>query len=167
MDVVHVFLRPVADASPHDTAWALLADAMDAMGDAIATYTLCRTPLGKPYFSEEGAPHFSLSHTKALAVCALAHTPIGIDTEPQDRVVSPAVARRFLCGAPPSEALLAWTKRESYGKLTGEGVAVQSPFDPSRYRFTVYTAEEHLITLCHPCDTASSPTITRISHTHI
>lgn len=134
----------------HDCAMALLADALAMQGRALADYTLCRTPLGKPYFAQEDAPHFSLCHTKTLVLCAISNAPIGVDAEPCDRKVSPAVCRRFLDGCPPADAIRRWTERESFGKLTGEGVASQrTPFDAELLCFHSYLIAEHLVTVCH------------------
>ena len=134
----------------HRCAWELLSDALITAGHSLSDYTLCHTPLGKPYFAEPHAPHFSLSHTKALAVCAISDTPIGVDAEPCDRKVSPAVCRRFLGGCSPEEAVLRWTERESFGKLTGEGAASQpTVFDPDVLCFHSTPVAGHLITVCH------------------
>ena len=149
---MQLFYRSI-QGDPHTCAWELFADALAALGYAGTDFTLCRSPLGKPYFAEADAPHFSISHTKILVVCAISETPIGVDAEPSDRAVSPAVCRRFLAGCSPADAVTAWTRRESYGTLTGEGVALQTtPFNPTRYRHTTYHVAGHVITVCHQTD---------------
>lgn len=155
---MQIYYRPI-EGDAHTCAWSLLADALAANGHALSSYTLCRTLIGKPYFTEPGAPCFSLSHTKQIAVCAISSTPIGVDAEPCDRRVSPAVCRRFLGGCSPSEALQKWTEHESFGKLTGEGAASQTiPFNGDTLCFHSYTTAGHLLTVCHlKTDTLSPP----------
>ena len=146
---MQLYYRAV-EGNAHDCAIALLADALAVQGLTLSDYTLCRTPLGKPYFLEEGAPHFSLSHTKTLVLCAISDTPIGVDAEPCDRKVSPAVCKRFLNDCPPADAIRRWTERESFGKLTGEGVASQqTSFDAALLGFHSYLIASHLVTVCH------------------
>ena len=142
----------------HDCAWSLLTDALQKCGHSPSAYTLCRTELGKPYFTDPNAPHFSLSHTERLAVCVIGNAPIGVDTEPCNRSVSPSVCRRFLASCPPDEAIQRWTERESFGKLTGEGVAYQpTPFDGVHLCFHSYPVADHLITVCHSKTDPPSP----------
>ena len=78
---------------------------------------------GKPYFKAYPTLYFSLSHAGSFAMCAISNRETGADLE-QARDFS-AVRRRFLeeelAAAAP---LRLWTLKESYGKLTGRGVAV-------------------------------------------
>lgn len=146
---MHLFYRHVHNADAHETAWALLSDALHKLGLSQPEATLRRTPLGKPYFAEADAPHFSLSHTKTLVACAIGNAPIGVDIEPEDRRISAAVCHRFLEDCAPEDALRCWTQRESFGKLTGEGVASQAiPFDKDKLCFDSYIVAGHLLTVC-------------------
>ena len=89
------------------------------------------TPQGKPFF-EDGAFHFSISHTEKHAFCCLSRENIGIDAEEADRPVRPSVAETFLSpterkrylAAPDRNAamLRLWVLKESYAKLTGRGL---------------------------------------------
>lgn len=92
---------------------------------------ICLGNRGKPYF--EGSPwHFSLSHTRGHAFCALSRTPVGIDAEELDRdidlrladkILSPGEKERFDAAADPRLALLTfWVLKEAAAKLTGEGL---------------------------------------------
>ncbi len=94
---------------------------------------IARTPLGKPYFVD--CPlHFSISHTKHYAFCALSDKPVGIDAEETDRQINPALAEKILSptelsqyrlSADPNRALLTfWVLKEAAGKCTGEGLRV-------------------------------------------
>lgn len=88
-------------------------------------------PQGKPALRT--APVcFSLSHSGALVLCAVADTPVGVDVQ-QRRPVSQALARRVLspaayrsfCTAPDAASFFCqtWALKESYCKYTGRGLA--------------------------------------------
>ena len=53
---------------------------------------------GKPYFPDSDW-HFSISHTKDHAFCALSNRPIGMDAEELSRQVKPALAEKILSPA--------------------------------------------------------------------
>ncbi len=93
----------------------------------------CGGPHGRPALALSPL-HFSLSHTRGLALLAFAPTPVGIDVEqlPEEALVTDAAAalhpgeQRELRQLPPSERPLAfvrcWTRKEAYLKGTGEGI---------------------------------------------
>ncbi len=86
---------------------------------------------GKPDF-ESGPWHFSISHTKTHAFCALARRPVGIDAEDLDRSIPEKLARRVLSPAEyaqyaaaedKNEAFLHfWVLKEAAAKCTGKGI---------------------------------------------
>lgn len=86
---------------------------------------------GKPYFPHSSW-HFSISHTRRRAFCALSRREIGIDAEELDRDVPLALARKVLSpgemaqlDAVPDKrrALLTfWVLKEAQAKYTGEGL---------------------------------------------
>ena len=86
---------------------------------------------GKPYF-QDSPWHFSISHTKRHAFCALADHPVGIDAEELSRTVNPNLAAKILSPAEQAEyaaasdknkALLTfWVLKEAAAKFTGEGL---------------------------------------------
>lgn len=89
------------------------------------------TARGKPYFLNSSW-HFSISHTKRHAFCALSRSPIGIDAEELDRNIRPELADKVLSpgerqqfdAAPDKRmALLTfWVLKEAAAKFTGEGL---------------------------------------------
>ncbi|MFB8086048.1 4'-phosphopantetheinyl transferase family protein [Streptomyces sp. NPDC055992] len=92
----------------------------------------CGGPHGRP--ATGGGTHFSLSHTRGVALLAFADAPVGVDVErvPEARVVAeisgqlhPAEAAE-LSALPQPERLAAfarvWTRKEAY--LKGEGVGL-------------------------------------------
>jgi len=101
--------------SRHDGAYLLLKYALNDDCPDIK-----KTPYGKPYLDGRSDVHFNISHSNEYAVCAVADVPVGIDIE-LIRPLSEKLIKRFLNDCPPDEAIREWTKRESFGKLTGEG----------------------------------------------
>ena len=86
---------------------------------------------GKPYFV--ASPwHFSISHPKKWAFCALAQQPLGIDAEEMDRNIDLRLAEKILSpgereqydAAPDKRLALLkfWVLKEAAAKLTGEGL---------------------------------------------
>ena len=95
----------------------------------------------KPVFeySEHGKPsivgypeiHFNLSHCRSVAGCVVSSRPVGIDVE-DVREYKDSLARYVLndeeyamvsaSPQPDREFIRLWTMKESYLKLTGEGI---------------------------------------------
>ena len=88
-------------------------------------------PKGKPYFPDS-LWHFSISHTKRHAFCALAKCPLGIDAEEMDRTFSLRLADKVLSNSEKlrferyedkrDAFLRLWVLKEASVKLTGEGL---------------------------------------------
>ena len=100
------------------------------------------TERGKPYFVGSSL-HFSISHTRNHAFCALSDVCVGIDAEEKDRdihlklaekILSPAEKLRF--DGSPQALLRFWVLKEAAAKLSGEGLRGYpnhtdfSPYDP-------------------------------------
>lgn len=108
---------------------------------------IARTATGKPYFVD--APwHFSISHTKNHAFCALSRRNIGLDAEEIGRKVSDHLMNYFLSeeerqrlGDDPQDAALRlWVLKEALAKQTGWGIGnwlKTTDFDPFDERITV------------------------------
>ena len=141
-----------AHDAEHQTAWALLADVVQKEhGKALCDLPLAYTEHGKPYFADNFL-YFSLSHTKTLAVLAIGDAPCGVDAEAQSRHISAAVRARFLPDLPPDApnevAVAAWTAREAYGKMTGEGLLTAQVSVPPDVQLQSLFAYRHIITVC-------------------
>lgn len=116
--------------SGHAAGRALLAEAYRAQTGKEMPPILV-TDRGKPYFGT-GEWHFSISHTKRHAFCALSKKPVGIDAEELDRdvslkladkILSPGEKEQFDAAADQRRALLTfWVLKEAQAKLTGEGL---------------------------------------------
>ena len=117
---------PLEGRSGHDAAWALLEELCGRPLPEVR-----RTDRGKPYFAD-GRLHFSISHTKRHAFCAIGPRPLGVDAEEADREMRPALAEKILSDAellryrttedPRSALLKLWVLKEAEAKRTGEGL---------------------------------------------
>lgn len=93
---------------------------------------MARGPCGKPFFPQYPHIHFNLSHSGPYALCAVGEREVGVDIE-EMRPRSPALPRKVLTDAeyrryeenggdwPAFYAL--WTRKESFCKRQGRGVA--------------------------------------------
>ena len=79
--------------SGHDAAYSLLAYAVKKEY-AIDLPALEKTPGGKPFFPGRKEIHFSLSHTRGYALCALSRENVGCDMETVTRPVGDALRLR-------------------------------------------------------------------------
>lgn len=114
----------------HDAAWRLLQQLYQHRTGRQLPPTAV-TERGKPYFTA-GALHFSISHTKNHAFCAIAPVNLGIDAEEMDRpiklslaekILSPAEMERFHAAVDSRAALLRlWVLKEAAAKRSGEGL---------------------------------------------
>ena len=116
----------------------------------LPVYTVSRILglLGQPldlelYYGEKGKPYlrdypfyFNLSHSGNYVACALSRQEVGVDIQQYKRTDIDRLAERFF-STEEKKALKAchdwkereqlfyqlWTRKEAYGKLTGEGIA--------------------------------------------
>lgn len=108
---------------------------------------------GKPYFPDSSW-HFSISHTKHHAFCALSRKEVGIDAEELDRrvhlkladkIFSPDERAQYDAAPDKIRAFLTfWVLKEAQAKLTGEGLRVY----PDHTNFSL---EDSRVTECHGC----------------
>ncbi|MGW8700655.1 4'-phosphopantetheinyl transferase family protein [Streptomyces eurythermus] len=138
-------LRRPADralyVAAHGTLRRLLGDRLGLPPAEVALTRLpcpgCGGPHGRPAVAGPAGDrlHFSLAHTAGLALLALAGRPVGVDVE---RVPGPRLAEdaaralhhaeraelaRLPPGARPGAFAHCWTRKEAYGKATGEGLS--------------------------------------------
>ncbi len=93
---------------------------------------ICLTPMGKPYFQDNGL-HFSVSHTPKHVFCVVSDRPVGLDAEEADRRIPLKLARRILsknelaqfqAAEDKTLALLKfWVLKEAGAKLSGKGLS--------------------------------------------
>ncbi len=86
---------------------------------------------GKPFLADHPQIHFSLSHCREAAVCAISDRPIGIDVESPrsfspsllSYTMSPEEVESIRSDADPTMAFLRlWTRKEAAFKLQGTGI---------------------------------------------
>ena len=141
MPQIYIASRELAGQTGHEVGRALLAQLYAAhAGESMPP--VLTAPKGKPGFAH-GNWHFSISHTKRHAFCALADCPIGIDAEEMDReidlrlapkILSPGELAQFQTSDDPRQSLLRfWVLKEAQAKLTGEGIR----FHPRHTDFTL------------------------------
>ena len=109
---------------------------------------------GKPFFADPMLKglYFSLSHTKGIAVCAVADKEIGCDIERpgarrMDSESAIKIAKRYfaheeyemLLSDPVGSFFPIWTKKEAYVKWTGRG------FAEGFSSFSVFSLPEHIV----------------------
>ena len=88
------------------------------------------TEEGKPFFPQEPAVHFSLSHTPGGVLAGLSAAPIGVDLE-RTRPVHPRLLARTGCtGA--EDFMASWVRREARAKRLGTPVELgaETPLGP-------------------------------------
>ena len=128
--MLKIAYRPVETESPHDAGRMLLGDLYrQHTGEDLPP--IARGNRGKPYFLGSSF-HFSITHTKHHAFCALSDKPVGIDAEELDRnidlrlagkILSPFEIAQFKAAADKRISLLTfWVLKEAAGKCTGAGI---------------------------------------------
>lgn len=123
------------DGSPASSLMEIsLTDILDGIQEPLPLrYTYNHK--GKPFLLGSSL-YFNLSHSGEYVVCALSECEIGVDIQRQAETDSMRLANRFyhphereLLAAIPTEEgrrdffYRLWTRKEAYGKMTGEGVA--------------------------------------------
>ena len=114
----------------HKCGILLLEKAFSHIGLDFSQSDIVKAENGKPYI--KGDPvYFSISHCDGLAVAVLSKAPVGIDCESVRRT-SGAVMKRcygdsetdYILTSADSDKTFSWlwTLKESYAKMTGEGV---------------------------------------------
>lgn len=115
----------------HNCGMLLIEKAFSHIGKPFSESDIVKSANGKPYLSDNSL-YFSISHCDGLAVCVLAQAPVGVDCE-SIRHTSKAVMKRcyseseaqYVVASPDSNNVFSrlWTLKESYVKMTGEGIA--------------------------------------------
>lgn len=126
------FQNPMAKKE-HILAWSVLSYAYESeTGGKREAIRLAYSRNGKP-FLRSGLFFFNLSHSYGKVICAVSESEVGADVQ-QIKPVKPAVVKRVLCeneqkalaeadNGRDSIFMRFWTEKESYRKLTGEGIS--------------------------------------------
>ena len=112
-------------------AWNLLARALREEYGITEAPALTYSEQGKPFFRDYPDIHFNLSHCRRGVACIVDNQPVGIDIEEIGRgteslahyVLNDEEIQVFQDAENPQIAFTKfWTMKESYLKLTGEGL---------------------------------------------
>jgi len=130
-------MRFERDARLERVAGGLLAEMLAARGVATPRFALGR--FGKPELADAVGLHFSLAHSDAVVLCAVADRPVGCDVE--RLVVGPSRNRDFY---------ERWTRREAGLKMTGCGFANGAGFDdpPHPAARNIWAPEGYVAAIC-------------------
>lgn len=89
---------------------------------------------GKPALMGNFVPHFNISHSGKYAVCALSEVPCGIDIQERKELKNQRIFEKVLSQKEQNEVCLntdqkaafyrCWVRKESFLKLTGQGITV-------------------------------------------
>lgn len=99
-----------------------------ARDHGISDAVVAKEPTGKPYLT--GHPHLciSITHTDEIVAVAIGDSPVGIDAEAVGDIRSRVAERLFTnvereyVGDDPLRFFEIWTRKESFAKLTGDGI---------------------------------------------
>lgn len=98
----------------------------------LSSPAIAYTDKGKPYLPDHPDIHFNISHCPLGCVCAVSDKPVGVDIQDirpfsQDIVNRCCSAEELLLLAqsadPAARFTQMWAMKESYLKMTGEGIA--------------------------------------------
>lgn len=135
-----LFLSPIKKKSEcnsgyhrysHRCGIALLKKAFSNLGKEISENDILMSEKGKPYI-DGSKIFFNISHCDGLAVCVLSDKPVGVDCE-SVRKASTAVMKKcfgsieadYVYNSEDKNIAFTriWTLKESYVKMTGDGVS--------------------------------------------
>lgn len=78
--------------------------------------------MGKPFWPQRSEICFNLSHCKGAVACGISKASMGVDVQ-HFVPYHAGIAKRYSIKAATSEEFtLQWTRVESYGKYTGQGI---------------------------------------------
>lgn len=121
-------------------------------------------PAGKPYLKKYPSVHFNLSHCSTCVCCVISSSEVGVDVEDIQydqevaaRVFNASERKRIdVSGRPDIEFTRLWTMKESYLKLTGDGLCddlrnLLCSAELPAFRTAEYPDKGYVLTVaCHP-----------------
>ena len=132
----------------------------DLPGDDLRQIEIAENEHGKPYLPGYPKIHFSLSHSGDRVMCAVSQTKVGCDVEETGDTEADIrrigyIARclteseRKLALADPADFYRIWTLKESFVKLTGQGLLIplssfEITLDPTTVRQEYISADIEL-----------------------
>lgn len=114
---------------------------------------------GKPFLSDYPNIHFSFSHSRKVALCAVSDQPVGADVE-TPRTISPSLVNYTMNDSeqaqirassdPMMQFLYFWTRKEAFLKLTAEGIRNDMKrvlTEAEDYRIETIQAEKYIYSI--------------------
>ena len=103
---------------------------------------------GKPFFNKSNI-YFNYSHSNNFIACAVSLNEVGIDIEENDRLVNKSTVK--ICGLNCTNPLEELIKRESFCKMTGQGIALI--FDKNNFKdldkyCRLFITKEYTCSIC-------------------
>ena len=123
---VVLYAATCPEGRERETAYGLLALALERELGVFPMPEIARQPGGKPCFPHRPEICFNLSHSRGAAVCALSDRPVGVDVE---RLRTPP--RRLGRGMAAEEFFRLWTAREATVKPAADCCAVEGLLPPA------------------------------------
>lgn len=108
----------------------LIANIRKNVSDAVFPLKYEADKNGKPEFVNACDIHFSLSHSKNIAVCAIAQTPVGVDVqeikEPNLKIAEKYFTQNELSLNDGSDSwfMHIWSRKEAVAKAEGTGISI-------------------------------------------
>lgn len=141
-------------------AYELLCDALSLEYGIVAKPVFGYHEGGKPFIADREDICFSLSHCRNGAACVVDNMPVGVDIE-SIRTYNPLLAQKILndnemlavesSARPDIEFIRMWTMKESYLKLTGEGIRCNLktvPPSSAVFETTINVSRGYVCTVC-------------------
>lgn len=152
--------RNVRDRRAGTAAYMLLMQALNIEYGISEPVELAVSEGGKPFIEGHGDIFFNLSHCRTAVACALSTTRVGVDIE-TIRPFNESLAKRVLseeelgevtASTRPDIAFICfWTMKESYLKMTGEGIRRDLKaidLGAAHFETTVNTDAGYVCTVC-------------------
>lgn len=94
----------------------------------IADAVILKDSRGKPYVADRSDIYISITHTNGCIACAVSDQPVGIDAQMHSKVYLKIAEKMFtegervFIGSDAERFFDVWTKKESFAKMTGDGI---------------------------------------------
>lgn len=116
-----------------------------------------RTTYGKPYLKGQKQYHFNISNTDGMVICGISDVEIGVDTEKEKpfrkgilKKCATSLERKYILDGQETEQeshfFQLWTLKESYVKMTGEGLRI--PLQEVEFKFEREEESERTKIIC-------------------
>ncbi len=128
--MIKVYYAPIGEnirCDGSDAARKLLGYAL-ARDHGIECAAVSKDENGKPYLYGHPNVHISITHTTTVVAVCISDHPVGIDAETVGEIRTRVAERLFTSyereyiGDDPVRFFRVWTGKESFAKLTGEGI---------------------------------------------